>query len=400
MHIMRTRYSIILPIVAIISGVVLTLNSFNLLGGLLPNDINAILLKIWPLVLVFIGLDLILSQRRYIGGLVVLFVSAALLSTQFLDGGQNNEIWKLFMRYWPILLILFGIDWIFSGRTLVNTIVIIAGGIILIFVLLTFFDVPVAKKLPISIDLKSMIPTSVFNEPIPVPQNSQQMNNQMPMVGQQNPQPVEEPITSSSDGQISVLMPAQSLAVLNMNAASGTIAIKAGETGGRLLSGRIALDAAEKLNSDAKTSGQTAQYTLSSSGRASSPQSSQWDLQLTGSRTIALNTVLNSGYIKADLRSLTLSEVNLENKYGPIDVMVPNQTDAEIKLTASGDVIRVYVPTGSTVSCTISGASRVEYPQWEYTLSGNQLTPRRSGLASVNVVINANGSSVQIINIG
>ena len=94
---------------------------------------------------------------------------------------------------------------------------------------------------------------------------------------------------------------------------------------------------------------------------------------------------------------MDLSSVYLENKYGPVDVMVPNGTDAKIQISASGDAIRVYVPKGTTVSCAIYGASSVDYPQWDYVLTGNMLTPRRSAQTPVSVEINANNSSVQII---
>ena len=86
---MRTKYSIILPIAAILSGVVLELNATGIAGNFIPNDI---LLKLWPALLVFAGFDLLFTQRRLIGSLVVFFFAAALLSTQFLDGGWNNEI--------------------------------------------------------------------------------------------------------------------------------------------------------------------------------------------------------------------------------------------------------------------------------------------------------------------
>ena len=212
--------------------------------------------------------------------------------------------------------------------------------------------------------------------------------------------PVQEPIVYDAGGTISAAMPSQNTAALNISAASGKISIKAGDQAGRFLNGTISLDQAEKLVPNAALTGQTAQYTLKSSGTAATPQNSNWDLSLTTQRNIAINTVLNSGYIKADLRSLNLSDVYLENKYGPVDVMVPHATDARINIKASGDNIRLYVPSGAVVSCVINGASSIDYPQWDYTLSGNILSPRRGTQSPIIVEISVSGGSVQIINIG
>lgn len=391
---MRTRYSIILPIAAILSGVVLELNSLNLLGNFLPNEI---LLKAWPVLLVFVGFDMLFSQRRLIGAIVLFFCAAALLSTQFMDTGTNNQIWTIFKKIWPILLILFGIDCIFAGRSLINTAVIIAGVIVLIYIAFTFLDIPALKSLPVNIDLKSIIPTSVFNEPMPMPQQPQQPIVPSQNFNQINPQTPEQPVLVNDNGDVQVQLPVQNSAEIDLKAASGKISIKAGNNSNQLIGGSIKLDANENLTQNASLNGQTAKYSFESNGNASSPQSSNWDLTLNSQRTIAVKTVLSSGYIKADLRSMDLSSVYLENKYGPVDVMVPNGTDAKIQISASGDAIRVYVPKGTTVSCAIYGASSVDYPQWDYVLTGNMLTPRRSAQTPVSVEINANNSSVQII---
>ena len=67
---MRGKYSIILPIAALLSGVVLELNSLGLIGNYLPKNI---LMNVWPAILIFVGLDLLFTQHRLIGSLVVLF---------------------------------------------------------------------------------------------------------------------------------------------------------------------------------------------------------------------------------------------------------------------------------------------------------------------------------------
>lgn len=402
---MRTRYSIILPIVAILSGIVLELSSLHLIDNFLPNDL---LIKAWPVLLVFVALDLIFSQHRFIAALVVLATAAALLSVQFLEGGQNNEIWRLFLKIWPILLIMFGFDWVLSGRRLAHTIVIILCILVLVYTALMFFDVPAVKNLPfdLNVDLSKIIPTSEFNGTMPVPAQPVtepviNFNNDVPMFSQE---PTEVPAPQqpliNANGEINAPIPPQSSASIHLDAASGTINLKAGQELNQLVKGNISLDPAETLAQNVEFVGESAQYYFASSGKAALPQSSNWNLSLSPQRTIALNVKLAMGYVKADLRSLMLSDVSIENQYGPIDVMVPHATGAKITLVSTGDTIRVYVPSDANVSCIINGTSKIEYPQWNYMLSGNRVTPKRSTSEPITVEINSANGNVQIIEFG
>ena len=392
--IMRTRYSLILPIAVILSGVLLELNSLHLMGDFLPNNI---LLKIWPLILVFVGLDMVISQRRIVGGLVVFFVAAALLSTQFLDGGTNNEIWQLFMKVWPILLILFGLDWMFSDRSLINAAVIITGVIILIYILFTFVDLPFARELPFKINLESILPTSVFNGDMPKPPAESYGGNETAMFSRPTEETDFEPVTYDGNGSLAIMMPSQNSAELNIDTASGKVSLKAGNNGSDFVSGTVQLDPAEKLSYNTSIRGSVAKYTLRSEGKAAANNVSNWDLALSPQRTSSINAVLNNGYIKADLRSMDLSSVSIENKHGPVDVMVPVSTNAPIKITSYYGDIRVYIPRGAVVSCVISGAGNIEYPQYTYALSGNMLTPLRNQQTPIHVEIKSNNGLVRII---
>ncbi|MBR6089709.1 MAG: hypothetical protein IKP86_07235 [Anaerolineaceae bacterium] len=387
---MRSRYSIILPIAVVLSGVVLELNSLGIAGEFLPADL---VMKIWPALLVFVGLDLLISQHRLVGGITILFFAAALLSTQFL--GWNNNLWKFFQKVWPILLILFGLDWIFSGRSLINTAVIVAGVIILIYALFTFLDVPVIRELPFKLDLTKIIPTETAGlTPVqPVPQGS---------VPEMFPQPVAEvPSAGPSEqgGKVAVVIPMQNTANVNINAASGKISLKGDSTSEFLVSGSVSLDQAEQFTNTTDFGGDAAEVLLRSEGNAAKAMSSVWDLSLSPRRSVNLNAVVKTGYIKADLRNMNLSTVSFENKNGPIDVMVPANGSPYIRISAAGDdTIRIYVPQGVVVNCLISGTSQVDYNQYRYSLSGSRLSPLTAGRQNpVTVEITANGGLIQVI---
>ena len=399
---MRTRYSIIFPIAAILAGVLLVLNSLGFAGNFLPADI---LMKAWPALLAFAGLDMLFSQRRMVGALVFLFSSAALLSAQFMGTGADNMLWHTFIKIWPVLLILFGIDWIFTGNSVINTIVIIAGVIVLIYILFTILDVPVIEKLPFKLNLTQVISTIDFNNKPVEPQPIQGPQTEKPIEPPVNNEPVvsSAPVPSApqtiiidNNGQITIAPPAQSSAELTLQAASGNISVKPSGDNAQFVRGTIHLDPSEKLTQNADLSGSNAKYMLKSEGNAASSDTSDWELAVSGLKT-AINASVNSGYIKADLRNLNLSSVNLENNFGPIDIMIPQNMETGIKITAADGDVRVYVPGGAAINCTILSAGSVDFPQYSFNLFGNVISSRRPDHQPIDIEINANNGYVQII---
>ena len=393
--IMHVKRSIVVPVVSILSGVLLQLKALNIFGDFLPSDVLG---KLWPLLLAAAALDLLIGQRRLIAAAVMGFFAAALFSTQFM-GGWNTELWKIFLKFWPVLLILFGVDCIFAGRSLINAAVIAVAVIIIVYVLLTVLNVPILKDLKMPVDLSSLssiIPTSSFSGVVPgLPRQTQSVPD-MP-VNPQVPYQETSPIITGPGGQIAIAMPSQFDTRLDLTAASGKVSIKAGAPGNQFLNGTIALDSRERLTPNASLNSQTAVFTLKSEGAASAPNTSAWDLMLTSLRRTALNAVLDSGYFKADLRGLNLSAVDIVNKYGPIDIMVPQSADGKIRITASSGDIRVYIPKSTRISCMITGTSQVDYPQRNYTFSGGTLIPRSPVPGPIIMEIRSNNGHVQII---
>ena len=390
---MRSKSSVIVPIFAILGGVLLQLNSLGIFSRTFVS--NDMLTKLWPVLLAVAALDLLFSHRRLIGGLVLLFTAAALLSSQFFDSGPAAELWQIFLKFWPILLILFGIDIIFSGHGIVNAVVLIIGVLILIYAVLAAMDVPIIRDLPF--DLSSI--TSALTEPDRfVPTGSAPAQPEKP--GFEVPGPTvlpqdSDPIVFEPNGRLTVAMPLQNAVLVNLNAASGRISLKADGELVRVLGGTVKLDPKEELTYDASLTGLTAVYNLTSKG--SDADGSNWDLQLSSQRAADLNIALDNGYVKADLRGLNLNTVNIENKFGPVDVMAPQRANEKVRISAGNGDIRLYLPNNIRVKCTISGAGDIEYPQRNYTLSNNELNPRSAMAKPIEVEIISNGGRVRII---
>ena len=391
---MRIKSSVIVPIFAILSGVLLQMDSLGIFGkSFISNDM---LMKLWPVLLAVAALDLLLAHHRLIGGLVLLFTAAALLSSQFFTSGPAGELWDIFLKFWPILLILFGLDIFFSGHGIVNAVVLIIGVLVLIYAVLAAMDVPVIRELPF--DLSSI--TSALSEPdrfIPTKPSTSQLQQSGPETNGPSALPQDAaPIVIGSDGRLTIGMPAQNAVLLNLNASSGRISLKADAQTGNLLGGTLRLDPKEKLTHDASLTGQTAVYNLTGKG-AADPDTSNWDLLLSPQRTADLNIVLENGYVKADLRGLNLNAVNIENKFGPVDVMAPQSAAGKIRINAGNGDIRLYIPKNVRIACTFSGTADIEYPQRNYTLNNNTLNPRNTQVTPVAVEIISHGGRVRII---
>ena len=386
---MQFRKSIILPIAAILSGVLLQVKLLGFIGQSIPDSV---IYKLWPALLIVAALDLLLEQRRVVGALVLLFTAGALLSTQFMEAGWNSDLWQIFVKFWPLLLILFGVDIIFSGRSVINIIVLVVAVILLVYVLLAALNVPVIRQLPIDLSgITSFLPTPIPNGSggvvmFPSPGTVQEPSG--------NAGQAASPITYSG-GKLSVSAPSQNNVRLVLNAASGRISLKAG-TSGKFLDGTVDLDKKEQLAYDASLNGNTALYSLKSTGSGSGADSSVWDLSMTRDRSVDLDLTLAAGYVKADLRGLNLSSVRIENKFGPVDVMVP-YSGGSITLNAGSGNIRLYVPGSVRVSCSVTGAANVEYPQRNYAMNGTVITPRSASQNVIRVEIISNGGNVQII---
>ncbi len=129
---METKYrrSIFWPLLLITIGVVFLLHTL----GYIKGDGWDLFLKLWPLLFIVGGLDNIFQGRGYIWAVISLG-----LGTVFLLANFNYIPWSAFsllLRFWPLLLIAAGLDLIFRGRSILTTLVgvllavVVVGGII------------------------------------------------------------------------------------------------------------------------------------------------------------------------------------------------------------------------------------------------------------------------------
>lgn len=374
MNAMEERKSFFVPILIILSGVLLQLKALGLLGETQDGFLD----KAWPILILAAALDMFFTEHRLISALVLFFTGAALLCSQFLDTGWSSSIWRFFLEFWPLLVILYGIDSIFTGRSLISSALIIVLLIVAVYAIMATTGHPILKN---------------FSLP--------GVNGKMP--DQTAPSLTrKDGGTSASAGQpggshaINYVLSNQPYASIELEAASGKIQMQAGNLNNCILAGTITLDSSEHLQENSQDKGNNTIYILKSQGEGSPAVLSDWNLSLSPQRQIALTARLTSGYAKIDLRGLDLSEVLIENKRGPIDVMTPVLSQAPIQIHADNGDIRVYIPANGFVDCTISGTDAITYPP-EYTMSAGQVFPISYTQEPVKMTIQSNQGAVQII---
>ena len=341
---MNERRPLFVPILIVIGGVILQCKALGLVG----STTDGFLTKAWPLLLIAAGVDLFISYRRLISGLILFFTGAALLASSFLPAGTSADIWTAFLAVWPLLLILYGLDSVFSGKGILGRIVILILLIIGVYALLMTLDIPVLKSMP-------RLDFSQFTSQLHFPNGSGQGTFQNPK--NPSPQPTIDP------DRINILLPEEPYVSLDIHAASGKVQAKAfdRETG-QLLSGTIHLDSSETLEKKTQTIDNKAIVSLGSVSQGTPATLSTWTLELTNQKPLNLSVLLQTGYLKYDLRGLNLTGVSLVNNNGAIDVMAPYQSSAEIIISAVNGGVRVYIPMGASVLCRVTGTSDFQFP--------------------------------------
>jgi hypothetical protein len=120
------RGSIFFPLLLIIIGLVFLLSNMEMIDG----DAWSLLLQFWPVLLVVIGLDSIYKREGFVAatffiGLGIIFLLANL-------GYLNVSVWQLVFTLWPIFLIAIGFDILIGKRSIWASI----AGVILVLVIL------------------------------------------------------------------------------------------------------------------------------------------------------------------------------------------------------------------------------------------------------------------------
>lgn len=359
--------SYFMPIIVIFAGILFQLQAMGLIGASRGNLLEVA----WPAIFIAAGLDLFFCSKRILGSAVLAFSGIAILI--FNISGGTSETWNFFISFWPLMLILYGLDMLFSGKSITGSLLVIIIMAILIYAILG------AKGI------------------VPVPDVSLPTNTELSMK-QPNPTGTVYPSESGQQSrQIDYVMPSQPAVNLELSAFSGKLQLKSSALENRVLSGSISLTSGENLTENIDQTESSVTYYLSSKAGTAIPESdSFWNLQFNQEKQLHLSSIMTSGYQMIDLRGMNLSGVLIKNENGNIDVMLPFSAQVPINLATLTGNIRIYVPKGVSANCTISGSGSISFPE-NYVQSGSVIYPVSQTGNVVTVNAQASKGTIKII---
>lgn len=335
------RPSLAGPLILISIGVVFLLNNLGILSG----SFWEALIRFWPLILVIFGLDAIYRGESLFGSIFTVGLGIVFLLMNL--GYLNGSVWDVIFRFWPVWIIMLGVDIILS-RTRHNLWVSVAG--IFIALALVFGIVWFANTTYTG-------PKVTKSEVVDLPLGSG----------------VEE-------------------ANINISAATGELNIHPATQAASLMSGTVTLEKMESVQKNQVHQGTTDLITLHSKGIAITPtfggeNRNVWDLGLTPGVDINLDANLAAGMCNLDLRGLRLRDLGLSMGIGKCTIYLSEQGGYSTNLSGAIGDITVIVPQNVPVRIHLGNALTVLSLDPEFQRDGSLVTysPQGGQVAPLDV---------------
>jgi hypothetical protein len=116
--------SLVWPVVLITLGIVLLLKNVGSLNEVTWNTI----LHLWPLLLVALGLESLLRRQGVVAPVFWIVLGVVFLFSEM--GWANWDALQIAIKFWPLLLVAIGLDFILPRRTLwasIGALIILLG---------------------------------------------------------------------------------------------------------------------------------------------------------------------------------------------------------------------------------------------------------------------------------
>ena len=318
------RGSLIFPILLIALGIVLLLNTLDLLPGSFWDSVW----RLWPLLLIAIGLDGILRKRGLVGGslLVSLGIIFLLNNYDLLD----INVWSMLLSLWPIFLIAIGIDILVSKSRSVWANLL---GLILVLVIL-FGSMWVLGILVV---------------------------DESAVSGDQ----IIQPLNGATSAEV-IIQPG-----------AGDLTVGAQGEEETLIEGTVPESTSGlTISQNYSVSDEVGRYTIKASGMTVYPssKSGQWDWDLNINKDIPIELGVSQGVGMAvlELRELAVSDLETTVSIGKLDLYAPESVNMNATVEVAIGQIVIYIPAGVGAKIfTDTGLTIVQVP--DGYIEGNEV---------------------------
>lgn len=295
------RRSIFWPLFFILAGVLLLLGNLNLLGGINWDTI----LRLWPLLLIVGGIDSIYRRSHFVGPMVLMGIGTMLLLNNL---GYLNLSWQLFFSLWPVLLIAAGLDIIIGRHSTWGAVLGVTLGIVLI---------AAVAWLMLS----------------------------MPTISQANQ---FESFSQTLNGA--------DKASVELNNVVGSMQVSSGAASGHLIDANLRQISNEKITANEYlVQNGHGFYAIKAHGIEMYPASAvsatrpDWDVKLTSSVPLSLDSHLLTGQQNIDLSELQIDDLNTETVIGKTEVTLPKSGFKRGRINMLAGQVVINVPRGVNV---------------------------------------------------
>ncbi len=296
----RRPRSLFWPILLVAAGVFLFLINIGTIQGTVWENV----ITYWPVILIIGGVDGLYQHHNWALTVVVLGLGVILLMGNLEYLPMNA--WGMLIRLWPVLLVAAGLD-IAMGRrySIWNTLLRLGLGLLLVAGL-----VWIVMTSPFGVGVKQVA--------------------------------FEQKLGGASESQISFSAPV------------GNIKLAGGASSDKLVSGNAGIPRNMELKHEyVQQSNGSSSLNLAVKGTTSittGVSSLPWDFVLNSAIPLDLKVELAVGEIDAKLDGTKVKQVSTEMAMGKTTITLPCTQDANVSIqSAIGDVV-VYIPEGCNVS--------------------------------------------------
>lgn len=330
--------SLFMPLLLVTGGVFILLINLGTIEGTTWEN----LVMYWPVILILAGLDGLYKRDGWVGPLVLLGLGTLLMlgNLHYLPTGA----WPLFIRLWPVLLVAIGLDIAFSRRDSAwNTIFRVGMGVLLVAVI---------AWLAISSPFATGIKTEI----------------------------IKQSLDGVTESEITFAMPV------------GNLNISGGAEPDQLISGEVGLPKNMVIKPEySRPSSGRSELFLDGEGVVFLPTSSvtpPWDFKLNSTIPIEIKANIGAGKMAFDFSGTTGITTEAKMAVGSMTMILPCETDSKASVALPVGVVNLKIPEGCNVTINLdTGLTFVDLPD-NYSRNDDVVRNRLSTASGGNLELN------------